>query len=301
MSNQIELRHLKYFLAVAEDLHFRNAADKLFISQPGLSRQIKQMEVDLGVKLFDRHNRKVELTPAGKFLQKEVALQLKSLEEVLSHAKLLESGIDGNLRFGYIGSAMQNIIPSLLMNVRKDFPMLRFDLKEMDNKGQIDALVAQDIDMGFVRMERVPHSLQTQAILEDTFSIVVPKDHFLTIDNFIGLHQLKEEAFILFESSYSQSYYEKVMQLFDESGFSPITSHSSVNASTIFRLVENNFGVAIVPTSLQLGYDMNVRFIELKNYQQRTTLRAIWNKTSRNPVLDNVLNIVRSGFVVTTS
>jgi DNA-binding transcriptional LysR family regulator len=295
MSNQIELRHLKYFLAVAEDLHFRNAADKLFISQPGLSRQIKQMEIDLGVKLFDRHNRKVELTQAGKYLQKEVAIQLKSLEEVLSHAKLLESGIDGNLRFGYIGSAMQNIIPSLLMNVRKDFPMLKFDLKEMDNKDQIDALVSQDIDMGFVRMERVPHSLQTQAILEDTFSVVVPKGHKLTVNNFVGIHQLKDEAFILFEPSYSQSYYEKVMQLFDESGFSPITSHSSVNASTIFRLVENNFGVAIVPTSLQLGYDMKVKFLELKKVSQRTTLRAVWNKENRNPTLNNVLNVMKKG------
>lgn len=292
MSNQIELRHLKYFIAVAEVLHFRKAADKLYISQPGLSRQIKQMEQDLDVVLFKRHNRKVQLTPAGKYLYKESTILLKNLNEVLTHTKLLEVGIEGNLRFGYIGSAMQNIIPDLLLKIRNNFPNLRFDLQEMDNSKQIDALLNQDIDIGFVRVERVPHPLITQPILEDTFSLVLPLDHHINSKNFKSLNQLKAEPFILFEPSYSISYYEKVMRLFDESGFTPTTSHNSVNASTIYRLVENNFGVSIVPTSLQLGYDMGVKFIELKNSKLRTTLRAVWNKDNRNPVLESVLNVI---------
>jgi len=104
MSNQIEFRHLKYFLAVAEDLHFRKAAERLYISQPGLSRQIKQMEDDLGIKLFERHNRKVELTEVGKYLKKEIKGNLKRLDDILNYAKLLNDGIDGNLKFGYVGS-----------------------------------------------------------------------------------------------------------------------------------------------------------------------------------------------------
>ena len=92
MSYQIELRHLEYFLAVAEDLHFRKAAEKLFISQPGLSRQIKQMENNLGIQLFERHNRKVKLTKVGMYLKSEISRNLKSLDHILSHAKLLNNG-----------------------------------------------------------------------------------------------------------------------------------------------------------------------------------------------------------------
>ncbi len=292
MSNQIEFRHFKYFLAVAEDLHFRKAAERLYISQPGLSRQIKQMEEKLGVVLFERHNRKVELTKAGLYLQKELSQNFKYLDGILHHAKLLNEGVDGYLKFGYVGSAMQRIIPELLLKFQKEYPNVLFSLNEMENKKQIQALLNQEIDIGFVRMERVSRGLEIRPIFEDTFSLVLPKNHRINEFNFTDLAQLKNESFISFDASYSESYYEKVMQIFDTSGFSPLISHYTVNASSIFRLVENNFGVSIIPTSLKLGYDMNVKFVELKNIPQRTTLRIVWNNTNTNPILKNFLNVI---------
>ena len=290
MSNQIELRHYKYFLALAKDLHFRKAAERLYISQPGLSRQIKQMEEDLGFSLFERHNRKVELTKAGLYLQKELKNTFKQLDDILEHAKLVNDGLDGNLKLGYVGSAMQIVIPDLLLKYKNKHPHVLFSLNEMDNEKQIQALLNREIDVGFVRMERVPHGINLHPIFEDTFSLVLPKDHPLSENNFEDLSQFKDEAFILFESSYSESYHEKVMQIFDHSHFSPVISHQTVNASSIFRLVEKKFGVAIVPTSLKLGYDMDIKFIELKNIPQRTTLRMVWNNMNTNPVLDNLIN-----------
>lgn len=290
MSNQIELRHYKYFLALAKDLHFRKAAERLYISQPGLSRQIKQMEEDLGFSLFERHNRKVELTKAGLYLQKELKNTFKQLDDILEHAKLVNDGLDGNLKLGYVGSAMQIVIPDLLLKYKNKHPHVLFSLNEMDNEKQIQALLNREIDVGFVRMERVPRGINLQPIFEDTFSLALPKDHPLNESNFEDLSQLKDEAFILFESSYNESYHEKVMQIFDYSNFSPIISHQTVNASSIFRLVEKKFGVAIVPTSLKLGYDMDIKFIELNNIPQRTTLRMVWNNMNTNPVLDNLIN-----------
>jgi DNA-binding transcriptional LysR family regulator len=292
MSNQLEFRHFKYFLAVAKELHFRKAAEQLYISQPGLSRQIKQMEDDLGIKLFERHNRKVELTEAGKYLQKELTANFTHLDDILNHTKLINKGIDGNLKIGYVGSAMQKVIPSLLIKFRKLNPDVLINLTEMDNKRQVEALLNQEIDIGFVRLERVPKKLKIYSLCKETFSLVVPEKHFLTQKNFKNISQLKNENFILFDSSYSESYYEKVMQIFDNSGFSPIISHSTVNASSIFRLVENNFGVSIVPTSLKDGYNMNVRFIELKHIHQRTTLRIVWNNINTNPVLILFLKVL---------
>ncbi|MDE5424101.1 LysR family transcriptional regulator [Ancylomarina sp. DW003] len=292
MSNQIELRHYKYFLALAKDLHFRKAAERLYISQPGLSRQIKQMEEDLGINLFERHNRKVELTKAGLYLQNELTNTFKRLDDIIDHAKLLNDGMDGNLKLGYVGSAMQLVIPELLLKYKNKHPNVLFNLNEMDNDKQIHALLNQEIDVGFVRMERVPRGIEIQPVFEDTFSLVLPKDHPLTESNFNDLSQVKDESFILFDSSYSESYHEKVMQIFDHSQFTPLISHYTVNASSIFRLVESGFGVAIVPTSLKLGYDMGIKFIELDNIPQRTTLRMVWSNSNTNPVLENLINSI---------
>ena len=291
MGYQLELRHLKYFLAVAEDLHFRKAAERLYISQPGLSRQIRQMEEDLGIKLFERHNRKVRLTKAGEYLQKELTRNLNNLDRIISYAKLINDGMNGELRLGYVGSAMQKIIPELLLRFSQKYPNVTFSLNEMENNQQIHSLLNEEIDIGFVRVERVPRGLEIHPLFEDTFSLVLPEDHHIEKSSYQNLAQLKDEPFILFDASYSESYYEKVMQIFDGFGFTPIVSHYTVNAASIFRLVENGFGVSIIPTSLKLGYDMRVKFIELKDIPQRTTLKAVWNSDNTNPALRYLLNL----------
>ena len=136
MSYQIGLRHYKYFLAVAEELHFKKAADKLFISQPGLSKQIKEMEEALGFKLFERNNRNVVLTAAGKYLKEEITLLLNDNKRILRHAQHIATGNEGEIHLGYVGSAMQTIIPKLLIRFRKKYPSIHFSLQEMDNKRQ---------------------------------------------------------------------------------------------------------------------------------------------------------------------
>ncbi|RXP46497.1 LysR family transcriptional regulator [Lutibacter sp. HS1-25] len=292
MSNQTEIRHLKYFLAVAEELHFRKAAEKLFISQPGLSRQIKQLEDDLGVTLFERSNKKVALTKAGFYLKKEITLTLKNLESVFEHTKLIDQGVEGEINLGYVGSAMQFVIPDLLIKAKEKYKNIQFSLKEMENPEQIEALLSQEIDLAFVRMDKVPRELKIQPIFEDTFSLVLPKDHPIDVHNFESLTQFKNEAFIFFEQSYSPDYFEKVMDIFKESGFSPIVSHNSVHASTIYKLVENKLGISIVPTVLKNGFNMDIKFIELDKIAQRTILSVAWNTKNRNPMLKNMLEFI---------
>lgn len=289
MSNRIEIRHLRYFLAVAEDLHFRKAAERLYISQPGLSRQIKQMEEELGFPLFERTNKKVLLTKSGQYLKKEINLILKNLEDIITHAQYLHEGVEGQIKFGYVGSAMQNVLPNLLLRIREKNKNIHFNLKEMENPDQIDALLAQEIDLGFVRLKRVPKGLKIHPVFQDTFSLVLPKDHAINKDNFKNLSQLKKEDFILFEQSYSPDYYDQVMQIFKDSGFLPNISHNTVHASTIFKLVENNFGVSLVPSALQIGYSGKIKFIEMNKIKQRTVLSAAWNSGNRNPILHKVL------------
>lgn len=288
----MELRQLRYFTVLAEELHFRKAAERLFIAQPGLSRQIKQLEEEMGVSLFARNNRKVDLTPAGKFLQGRVGDLLAELDILVANTRQTAEGLRGQLRIGYIGSAMQHTVPQLLLAVKKAYPDILFSLKEMDNPQQLEALLGREIDLGFVRVERVAPPLRIRAVFEDTFSLVLPEDHPISAANFTGLEQFRDEPFILFESTYSESYYEKVLQLFDAAGFLPRVSHTTVNASSIYRLVSFGMGLSIVPTVLQKGYDVPVKFIELKDVPQRTMLRAAWHGDDRSALLERVLGLL---------
>jgi DNA-binding transcriptional LysR family regulator len=292
MGYQIELRHLRYFLAVAEELHFRKAAEKLFISQPGLSRQVKLLEEGLGVILFERHTRKVVLTKVGEYLKEEFTLQLKTLSHTLDTAKLLQDGKKGALKIGYVGSAMQDVIPNLLLSFEKNHPNILFNLKEIDNQKQLDGLLDFSLDIGFVRLERVPRALEIKTILKESFCLVLPQDHSINELNFKNLVQFKEESFILFDAKYSASYYEKVMQIFDDCGFTPLISHNTIHSSSIFKLVENNFGISIVPKSLAQKRGHHIKFIELDMISQKTTLSVIWNQKNSNPILQDVLELL---------
>ena len=256
------------------------------------------MEKELGLKLFDRNNKNVTLTKAGQYLALEAELTLKHLEDSFHHAKMIDSGVEGQINLSYVGSAVQNVVPDLLSKMRIEHPSVHYRLTEMENADQIEALLTKEVDLGFVRLNELPKGLYRHPVFEDTFSLVLPKGHPLTKTRITrrDLYSLKQEPFILFDRSYSPDYFETVMTIFKESGFDPNVSHNTVHASTIFRLVENNFGVSVVPTSLALGYKLKIDFVELNDIPQRTMLSAVWNPDNRNPVLRNILELIKISF-----
>lgn len=294
LSNQIELRHLAYFKVVAEELHFRRAAERLHITQPGLSRQIKQLEEVIGVALFLRDKRSVQLTASGKFLLEEVAVIQNQLEQVIQTTRLIGKGEEGELRIGFVGSAMHGVIPDLLKRLSLQFPKIHTRLDQLDNFQQIDAITHDRLDVGFIRSQQVPEGVNRIEVFNEPFSLVVPENHSLDIHHFEQVSQLKEEHFILFSQDYSYDYFQLVMSIFEDQGFTPKVLHRSVHPSTIFRLVEQGLGVAIVPSSLQHGFDLKVRFINLDQLAQRTVLSAIWKEGNRNPVLPGFLKLLES-------
>lgn len=289
---QIELRHYVYFLAVAEELHFRKAAEKLFISQPGLSTQIRKLEAALETQLFVRDKKKVRLTPAGAFLKKEVEFILNHLEQTKKQVNLIGQGKIGEVRIGFLGSAMQQLIPDLLLGLKENHPRVLTSLEELSNTTQIHAIQHDRLDLGFVRMSRVPSGLEVQPVFEDTFSLVLPKDHPMEAGHFVSMEQLAQEEFILFSQDYSPEYYDTILGIFEDRGFSPKVSHRSVHAQTIFTLVANGLGIAIVPSSLQYGFTLKVKFIELATIRQRAVLSAVWKADNRNPALQNCLGLL---------
>ncbi len=295
MGTQIELRHLTYFLAVAEELHFRKAAEKLFITQPGLSRQIKQMEEILETKLFVRNKKKVSLTPAGHYLKGQANDIFKQLAETKRQIQLIGEGDKGELRIGFLGSAMQQVIPELLLKLKDAFPKIKTSLEERSNLNQVDAVLKDELDIGFVRLARVPAALTMHNVFKDTFSLVLPESYPMLTREYKGMGQFANNDFILFSQEYSPYYYEMIRSICSDAGFVPKVSHKSVHAHTIFKLVENGLGIAIVPTSLQYGFQMKVKFIELKDIKQRALLSVIWKKENANPVLKNCIDLLLNG------
>lgn len=288
----MEIRHLLYFQAVAEELNYRKAAERLFISQPGLSRQIKQLEDLLEVQLFERDKKHVELTVAGAYLKGEVDFVINHLASTKSQLKLIDSGKVGELRIGFLGSASNQVLPNLLTKLNTEQPLITTSLEELSNAMQVEMIQKDKLDLGFVRMASVPADLEIKAVLRDSFSIVVPKDHPIDGAQFESIAQFKEDSYILFSSDYSSYYFEQIMSICRNSGFSPKIRHKSVHALTIFRLVENGLGVAIVPSSLKEGYDLNVRFMEIPEIPQFTELSVIWKPENRNPALKKVLPLL---------
>ncbi len=292
MSNQIEFRHLKYFITVAEELHFRKAADKLFITQPALSRQIKQLEEYIGAPLLIRDKRNVELTKSGEYLLDEAHFLFNHLDFVKQTISHLQQGEEGELRIGFVGSAMQSVIPDLLKQINKSSPGIHSVLTELPNQEQVDRIRNDHLDLGFIRTIRLPEGLNKLDVYEENFCLVLPASHPISADNFNSVYDLKDENFILFSSQYSHGYYDKILSIFEDQGFSPKVAHESVHANTIFRLVESELGIGIVPSSLKRGFDLNIKFIELDTIPQRTTLSAIWKTDSRNPILSKVIEFL---------
>ena len=294
MSNQIELRHLRYFMAVAGHLNFRRAAADLDISQPGLSRQIAQLEFHLGTPLLNRDRRSVSLTAAGRYLRDQLVPQLNRLAMTYEQTRRIGQGRAGEIRIGFLGSAMQEVIPGLLLGLKESHPDLHTSLEERSNQEQVHALMEESLDLGFVRLSDIPPELESCTVVRETFSLVVPGAHVVTASNFKSVAQLAGEPFILFSPEYSPDYYRTVLSICEDAGFHPRISHKSVHAHTIFKLVEAGLGVAIVPTSLQQGFDLGVRFIELKRVRQRAVLTAVWKREHQNRALDHCIGRLRA-------
>jgi len=291
MNYQLELRQLQSFRVLSTELHFRKAAEKLFISQPGLTKQIQQLERVLAVKLIERDNRNVRLTNAGEYLKTQLDRLDGFLNDTIQTLINIEAGREGEIRIGFVGSAMQSVIPPMIKRSNHSMPDIHFQLDEMSNQAQIDALQQHKIDLGFVRLDSVPDDLMIRPIFEEHFSLVVPREHHIDQRKFRDIRQFEKEAFILFSSDYSSTYYSQIMSIFSDASFNPKVSHKSIHANTIFRLVENGLGVAIVPHSLTKGveHSIGINVLKMKKIRQRAVLSICWRHDTHNPILVNIL------------
>lgn len=288
-TNQLEFRLLRYFLVLAENLHYTQSAELLLMSQSALSQQIKQLEAILGVQLFKRTNRKVELTKAGDLFVLQANNILKQVDDSLEYWHSQLNGVEGQLTIGFVGSAMYHYLPPIIKAYTAKQPSINLKLEELINKEQLRALENGTIDLGFMRSNSVTSNMQLKLVYTENFSLVLPEDHLLNAQTFHNMGELAEESFILFPNENSPLYYQQILNLCADHGFSPKISHKSIHGPTIFKLVENKMGIAIVPNSLRDEFNYKIKFIELVNVKHTTSLFAVWKKENENPALHQFL------------
>lgn len=261
----MELRHLKYFLKVAEELNFSKAAEKLYISQPPLSRQIKELEDELGTRLFNRNNKKVELTEAGKYFKNESEQILKQLAKATLQTKKIGDNVSGEFRIAYISSTFSGTISNLLKYLSENYPFVNFKLYEVGTAKQITALEQGKIDLGILRAPVNSLKIQTRLWFNDGYALVFNKEQY-ALKNDNDLDKVKEATFVFFNKDYAPNYYNSLMDICSNYGFKPNVVHESNNINSIIQLVQNGLGVSIVPASLSKSYESeNVGFIQLLN------------------------------------
>lgn len=277
----MELRHLRYFVAVAEELHFGRAAQRLHIAQPPLSQQIKKLEEELGVQLFARTRRKVALTQTGRLFLEEARQTLQQAARAQRVAQEAEQGVRGQLRVGFVTSASYSVLPETIRRFRNDNPFIDLQLNEMTPVQQIDALEQNQLDVGILRAPvACVQEMDTTIVLEEPLVAAMPAEHRLASRKKIDLKALAEEAFVLFPRQHGPGIYDVIMQLCRHAGFSPKVSYAPNEMQTILAYVAGGLGISLVPHSLSGFHPEKVVYLPLRNKRGCLQMALIKNSDS---------------------
>jgi DNA-binding transcriptional LysR family regulator len=247
MNDDIELRHLRYFLAVAETLHFSRAAERLGIAQPPLSQQIKRLEQIVGHRLFDRTTRGVKLTLAGQLLVERARGTLEKVQDDLAQVRRLGRGEEGTLTVGFSGSVMFTGLPTAIGNYQRRYPKVELRLREFPTSMQIVGLLDGTLDLAFLRDGDATEGLEVSTLLQERYVAVLPEDHILARKRSLRLSDLKDQPFVLFARRMGPLAFDRTIASCERSGFYPRIVQDAPQWPTLVRLVAAGLGVSLAP------------------------------------------------------
>jgi DNA-binding transcriptional LysR family regulator len=287
----MELRHLRYFVTLAEELHFGRAAQRLHIQQPPLSRQIQLLEAELGFPLFERSRRRVELTPAGRALLGRARQVFDALDAAIHDARSASEGESGRLVVGYPSSLAYSGLTELLRAFRTRFPAVELSLRELSPGEQIDALKAGGLDVGFVRSAIDDPALGAELVRRESLMVVLPDDHRLAAQRTIPLQALRHEPFVMFPRARGPAFFDQLMGLCHAAGFTPQIVQEAPQLD-IISMVAAGFGVSIMPSSMRNFRRPGLSFRAIVGAPQ-VELSIVWRHQNLSPALHKFLDLVR--------
>ncbi|MGO8671988.1 MAG: LysR family transcriptional regulator [Capsulimonadaceae bacterium] len=290
----MELRHLRYFVVVAEELHFGRAAERLSISQPPLSQQIQQLERELKVSLFHRTSRQVELTEAGRVLFDEARGILTAVDQATFDAQRAARGELGRIGIGFVASATYDVLPDILRRFRTEYPEIILELFEMHAAQQGLALRERRIDVALARPLLTDDDLDIEVVVTEDLVAAVAESHPLAASSSVSLGDLAAEPFVLYPREPKPSYADFVFRICESAGFTPRVTQETQQMQTALSLVSAGLGVTVVPASVQNLRRIGVAYRTFDAPAPTTQLCAASRRGDRSPLLANFLRIVRA-------
>ncbi len=289
----MELRHLRYFVAVAEKLHFGRAAKRLSIAQPPLSQQIKALEEEIGVALFDRTRKQVKLTAAGEAFLGEARKTLMQAEHSIEAARRAGRGETGKLAVGFVSSAVYGRVPRIFRLMRTRYPEVFLSLQDLSSEEQAEAVAGGRIDIGLIRPPvSVTESIAMRTIWQEPLMAVLPSEHHLSRQKKIALQDLAQDPFVQLPRQVAPGFYDQFIRICARSGFSPKIVQEARNTPTIVSLVAGGLGVSILPSSLRSLKRSGVVYRSLQAPVPTSDMAAIWRVDDTSPTLRAFLEIV---------
>jgi DNA-binding transcriptional LysR family regulator len=293
-----DFRQLRYFVAVAEELSFTRAAQRLHISQPPLSQQILALEQDLGTRLFDRDKRNVALTEPGRILLEQARQILARAEQARAHVSDAAAGFSGVLRLAYtISVTFHRALPQTLLRFGQSAPKVRMQLHEMYSEPQFTALRTDQIDVGFVRDEPRHESdartLRIDVIDYEPLLLAVPGGHPLAGQDSVQFGELVNEPFVSQPRELAATLYDRLVQLASKAGFHPLIRQQAQQINGLLALVAAGIGLALVPASMRVVQLGGVSYVSLEDPDAYLLLAVASRKDNPSPVLAKFLQIVK--------
>lgn len=290
----MELRHLRYFVAVAQTGHFTRAAEQLGISQPPLSQQIQRLEHEVGTPLIKRLTRGIELTETGRTLYKDACEIIKLTDAALERARNVARGISGTVNIGFACSTAFNpAVFSLLHSFRENYPMMHLQPQEKDMSGLMNALEEGNIDFAFIRLpcER-SKDFMCRVIDTEEMMVALPRQHPLSRNSAVSLFDLKDESLITFPREVAPSLYDQTIHACEVAGFSPNLGQQSPQLTSAISMVGGGFGMAIVPDSLSKIDEKNVVCLKLKDTRLTSDIAIAWRRGDSSHIILHLLNLL---------
>jgi DNA-binding transcriptional LysR family regulator len=295
MKQEIELRHLRYFAAVAETLHFGKAAEQLGMAQPPLSQQIKSLERILGYSLFDRTTRGVRLTKVGRYFLERARDTLAKMRDDVEAARRLGGGREGILTVGFSGSIMFTVLPRAIKRYRRLYPGVELRLRELVTAEQIPPLLDGTLDLGFLRDGEQRDGLTLEQALREPFVAVLPARHKLAGKAAISPGDLRSEPFVLFARRMGALAFDRTVACCEAEGFRPNIVQDAPQWPTVVRLVAAGLGVSLAPACVANVVMPGVVYKKIRS-RHWTSVDIGMKPTLSNPAAQAFLGIVRRQF-----